>query len=130
MLITLISDVIITFDANHKNSHIAMATGAKTANQRVRLILLSSAGADASSGVALYSGLGAGLIAVVILAAAILLYRKSQSGYGADAIDSAALAGGFQSFHFKTTRQGETAHGNRHDDDRHDDDRHDRWGRG
>lgn len=102
-----------------------MATGAKTANHRVGLIHPSSAGADASSGVALYCGLGAGLVAMAILVAAILLYRKSQSGYGADAIDSAALAGGFQAFHFKTTRQGETAHGNRHDDDRHD-----RWGWG
>lgn len=124
MLIMLINDVIIIFDANHKSSHIAMATGAKTANQRVGLILLS-AGSDASSGVALYSGLGVGLIAVATLALAILLYRKSQSSYGADAIDSAALPGGFQSFHFKTTRQGEMAHGNRHDDDRHY-----RWGQG
>lgn len=68
---------------------------------------------------ALYSGLGAGLVAMAILAAAVMLYRKNQSEYGADAVDSAALAGGFQSFNFKTTRQGETADGERHDDHRH-----------
>uniref|UniRef100_A0A9J7XPZ4 Netrin receptor UNC5 n=1 Tax=Cyprinus carpio carpio TaxID=630221 RepID=A0A9J7XPZ4_CYPCA len=56
--------------------------------------------------VALYSGLTAGVIAVVVLIVAITLYRKSQSEYGVDVIDSSALAGGFQSFNFKTTRQG------------------------
>ncbi|XP_016369999.1 netrin receptor UNC5D isoform X3 [Sinocyclocheilus rhinocerous] len=56
--------------------------------------------------VALYSGLSAGVIAVVVLIVAITLYRKSQSEYGVDVIDSSALAGGFQSFNFKTTRQG------------------------
>ncbi|KAG1958709.1 netrin receptor UNC5D isoform X1 [Pimephales promelas] len=56
--------------------------------------------------VALYSGLAAGVIAVVVLVVAITLYRKSQSEYGVDVIDSSALAGGFQSFNFKTTRQG------------------------
>ncbi|CAM4542957.1 unnamed protein product [Leuciscus chuanchicus] len=56
--------------------------------------------------VALYSGLAAGVIAVVVLIVAITLYRKSQSEYGVDVIDSSALAGGFQSFNFKTTRQG------------------------
>ncbi|XP_059406849.1 netrin receptor UNC5D isoform X4 [Carassius carassius] len=55
--------------------------------------------------VALYSGLAAGVIAVVVLIVAITLYRKSQSEYGVDVIDSSALAGGFQSFNFKTTRQ-------------------------
>uniref|UniRef100_A0A672JX33 Netrin receptor UNC5 n=1 Tax=Sinocyclocheilus grahami TaxID=75366 RepID=A0A672JX33_SINGR len=56
--------------------------------------------------VVLYSGLAAGVIAVVVLIVAITLYRKSQSEYGVDVIDSSALAGGFQSFSFKTTRQG------------------------
>ncbi|TRY54455.1 hypothetical protein DNTS_023720 [Danionella cerebrum] len=56
--------------------------------------------------VALYSGLAAGAIAVVVLIVAITLYRKSRSEYGVDVIDSSALAGGFQSFNFKTTRQG------------------------
>uniref|UniRef100_A0A673JZ56 Netrin receptor UNC5 n=1 Tax=Sinocyclocheilus rhinocerous TaxID=307959 RepID=A0A673JZ56_9TELE len=56
--------------------------------------------------VALYSGLAAAVIAVVVLIVAITLYRKSQSEYGVDVIDSSALAGGFQSFSFKTTRQG------------------------
>ncbi|XP_026112579.1 netrin receptor UNC5D-like isoform X2 [Carassius auratus] len=56
--------------------------------------------------VALYSGLAAGVIAVVVLIVAITIYRKSQSEYGVDVIDSSALAGGFQSFNFKTTRQG------------------------
>ncbi|XP_016322487.1 netrin receptor UNC5D-like isoform X2 [Sinocyclocheilus anshuiensis] len=59
-----------------------------------------------STDVALYSGLSAGVIAVVVIIVAITLYRKSQSEYGVDVIDSSALAGGFQSFNFKTTRQG------------------------
>ncbi|KAM3611780.1 uncharacterized protein V6R79_024129 [Siganus canaliculatus] len=61
---------------------------------------------DSSNDVALYSGLGAGIIAVVILVVAVMLYRKNHSDYGVDVIDSSALAGGFQSFNFKTTRQG------------------------
>uniref|UniRef100_A0A3Q2Q316 Netrin receptor UNC5 n=1 Tax=Fundulus heteroclitus TaxID=8078 RepID=A0A3Q2Q316_FUNHE len=56
--------------------------------------------------VALYSGLGAGIVAVVILVVAVMLYRKNHSDYGVDVIDSSALTGGFQSFNFKTTRQG------------------------
>uniref|UniRef100_A0A8C4IJF7 Netrin receptor UNC5 n=1 Tax=Dicentrarchus labrax TaxID=13489 RepID=A0A8C4IJF7_DICLA len=59
-----------------------------------------------SNDVALYSGLGAGIIAVAILVVAVMLYRKNHSEYGVDVIDSSALAGGFQSFNFKTTRQG------------------------
>lgn len=61
---------------------------------------------DGSNDVALYSGLGAGIIAVAILVVAVMLYRKNHSEYGVDVIDSSALAGGFQSFNFKTTRQG------------------------
>lgn len=76
------------------------------------------AGVDASNDVALYSGLGAGIIAVAILAAAVMLYRKNHSEYGVDAIDASALAGGFQSFNFKTARQGEKA-GGRHHGGRH-----------
>uniref|UniRef100_A0A672GX91 Netrin receptor UNC5 n=1 Tax=Salarias fasciatus TaxID=181472 RepID=A0A672GX91_SALFA len=62
---------------------------------------------DSSNDVALYSGLGAGIIAVAILVVAVMLYRKNHSEYGVDVIDSSALTGGFQSFNFKTTRQGE-----------------------
>ncbi|XP_017290387.1 netrin receptor UNC5D isoform X2 [Kryptolebias marmoratus] len=61
---------------------------------------------ESSIDVALYSGLGAGIVAVVILVAAVMLYRKNHSDYGVDVIDSSALTGGFQSFNFKTTRQG------------------------
>ncbi|XP_065106374.1 netrin receptor UNC5D isoform X3 [Paramisgurnus dabryanus] len=67
---------------------------------------LCSQSMESSIDVALYSGLSAGVIAVVVLIVAITLYRKSQSEYGVDVIDSSALAGGFQSFNFKTTRQG------------------------
>nr|XP_014349455.1 PREDICTED: netrin receptor UNC5D [Latimeria chalumnae] len=56
--------------------------------------------------VALYSGLGAALIAVAVLVIGITLYKKSQSEYGVDVIDSSALTGGFQSFNFKTARPG------------------------
>ncbi|XP_041957074.1 netrin receptor UNC5D isoform X1 [Alosa sapidissima] len=61
---------------------------------------------DGTNDVALYSGLAAGVIAVAVLVVAVTLYRKSQSEYGVDVIDSSALTGGFQSFNFKTTRQG------------------------
>ncbi|CAJ1068761.1 netrin receptor UNC5D isoform X2 [Xyrichtys novacula] len=61
---------------------------------------------DSSTDVALYSGLGAGIIAVTILTVAVMLYRKKHSEYGVDVIDSSALAGGFQSFNFKTAGQG------------------------
>ncbi|KAM7416900.1 hypothetical protein PAMA_018806 [Pampus argenteus] len=61
---------------------------------------------DGTNDVALYSGLGAGIIAVAILVVAVMLYRKNHSEYGVDVIDSSALTGGFQSFNFKTTRQG------------------------
>lgn len=100
----------------HVQSNVATATGVKTADGRVGLMFLSSfAGTDASNDVALYSGLAAGIIAVAILAAAVVLYRKNHSEYGVDAIDSSALASGFQSFNFKTARQGEEA-GGYHDD--------------
>ncbi|KAJ8285944.1 hypothetical protein GJAV_G00032740 [Gymnothorax javanicus] len=61
---------------------------------------------DGTNDVALYSGLAAGVIAVAVLVVAVTLYRKNQSDYGVDVIDSSALTGGFQSFNFKTTRQG------------------------
>uniref|UniRef100_A0A8C5HSI5 Netrin receptor UNC5 n=1 Tax=Gouania willdenowi TaxID=441366 RepID=A0A8C5HSI5_GOUWI len=67
---------------------------------------LSPSCMDSSTDVALYSGLGAGIVAVAILVVAVMLYRKNHSDYGVDVIDSSALAGGFQSFNFKTTRQG------------------------
>ncbi|XP_075881772.1 netrin receptor UNC5D-like isoform X2 [Nelusetta ayraudi] len=63
-------------------------------------------GTAARGEVVLYTGLGAGLVAMAGLVAAVLLYRRSHSEYGVDAIDSSALAGGFQSFSFKTNRQG------------------------
>uniref|UniRef100_A0A8D3DJD6 Netrin receptor UNC5 n=1 Tax=Scophthalmus maximus TaxID=52904 RepID=A0A8D3DJD6_SCOMX len=49
---------------------------------------------DGSNDVALYSGLGAGLVAVAILVVAVMLYRRNHSEYGVDVIDSSALAGG------------------------------------
>ncbi|KAJ8380035.1 hypothetical protein SKAU_G00008130 [Synaphobranchus kaupii] len=61
---------------------------------------------EGTNDVALYSGLAAGVIAVAVLVVAVTLYRKNQSDYGVDVIDSSALTGGFQSFNFKTTRQG------------------------
>ncbi|XP_055518225.1 netrin receptor UNC5D-like isoform X2 [Leucoraja erinacea] len=61
---------------------------------------------ETNSDVALYSGLGAAVIAVAMLVVGITLYRRSQSEYGVDVIDSSALTGGFQSFNFKTVRQG------------------------
>ncbi|XP_072521327.1 netrin receptor UNC5D isoform X3 [Salminus brasiliensis] len=61
---------------------------------------------EGSNDVALYSGLAAGVIAVAVLIISVTLYRRSQSEYGVDVIDSSALAGGFQSFNFKTARQG------------------------
>lgn len=64
-------------------------------------------GVENSTDVALYSGLAAGAVTVVLLIIAVTLYRRSQSEYGVDVIDSSALTGGFQSFSFKTSRQGE-----------------------
>uniref|UniRef100_A0A8C9SIC8 Netrin receptor UNC5 n=1 Tax=Scleropages formosus TaxID=113540 RepID=A0A8C9SIC8_SCLFO len=63
-------------------------------------------GMEGTNDVALYSGLAAGVIAVAILVVAVTLYRRNQSEYGVDVIDSSALTGGFQSFNFKTARQG------------------------
>uniref|UniRef100_A0A3B3XKX0 Netrin receptor UNC5 n=1 Tax=Poecilia mexicana TaxID=48701 RepID=A0A3B3XKX0_9TELE len=62
-------------------------------------------GVERTSDVALYSGLAAGMVTVVLLIVAVTLYRRSQSEYGVDVIDSSALTGGFQSFSFKTSRQ-------------------------
>ncbi|CAB1445763.1 unnamed protein product [Pleuronectes platessa] len=62
-------------------------------------------GVENGSDVALYSGLAAGVVTVVLLIVAVTLYRRSQSEYGVDVIDSSALTGGFQSFSFKTSRQ-------------------------
>ncbi|KAM6987044.1 netrin receptor UNC5D-like [Aplochiton taeniatus] len=59
-----------------------------------------------SGDVALYSGLAAGVVTVVVLIVAVTLYRRSRSQYGVDVIDSSALTGGFQSFSFKTAHQG------------------------
>ncbi|XP_074064761.1 netrin receptor UNC5D isoform X5 [Macrotis lagotis] len=59
-----------------------------------------------ASDIALYSGLGAAVIAVAVLVVGVTLYRRSQSDYGVDVIDSSALTGGFQTFNFKTVRQG------------------------
>ncbi|KAM4748130.1 netrin receptor UNC5D isoform 2-T2 [Rhinophrynus dorsalis] len=62
--------------------------------------------AENASDIALYSGLGAAIIAVAVLVVGVTLYRRSQSEYGVDVIDSSALTGGFQTFNFKTVRQG------------------------
>nr|XP_025978142.1 netrin receptor UNC5D isoform X1 [Dromaius novaehollandiae] len=59
-----------------------------------------------ASDIALYSGLGAAVIAVAVLVVGVTVYRRSQSEYGVDVIDSSALTGGFQTFNFKTVRQG------------------------
>ncbi|XP_057216320.1 unc-5 netrin receptor Da [Triplophysa rosa] len=61
---------------------------------------------ETNNDVALYSGLAAGVVTVVMLAVAVTLYRRNQSDYGVDVIDSSALTGGFQSFSFKSARQG------------------------
>ncbi|CAK7295887.1 Netrin receptor UNC5D [Vulpes lagopus] len=60
-----------------------------------------------ASDIALYSGLGAAVVAVAVLVIGVTLYRRSQSDYGVDVIDSSALTGGFQTFNFKTVRQGQ-----------------------
>lgn len=67
-----------------------------------------SAEAEVSSDVALYSGLGGGAVAVVMLIVIVTLYRRSHSECGVDAIDASVLTGGFQSFTFKSNTQGET----------------------
>lgn len=74
-----------------------------------------SEGVENSSDVALYSGLAAGVVTVVLLIVAVMLYRRSQSEYGVDVIDSSALTGGFQSFSFKSSRQGEPVAVNKSD---------------
>uniref|UniRef100_A0A8C6BDL3 Netrin receptor UNC5 n=1 Tax=Monodon monoceros TaxID=40151 RepID=A0A8C6BDL3_MONMO len=63
-------------------------------------------GIENASDIALYSGLGAAVVAVTVLVVGITLYRRSQSDYGVDVIDSSALTGGFQTFNFKTVHQG------------------------
>ncbi|XP_037687283.1 netrin receptor UNC5D isoform X5 [Choloepus didactylus] len=63
-------------------------------------------GIDSASDIALYSGLGAAVVAVAVLVIGVTFYRRSQSDYGVDVIDSSALTGGFQTFHFKTVHQG------------------------
>ncbi|XP_007960353.1 netrin receptor UNC5D isoform X5 [Chlorocebus sabaeus] len=63
-------------------------------------------GIENTSDIALYSGLGAAVVAVAVLVIGVTLYRRSQSDYGVDVIDSSALTGGFQTFNFKTVRQG------------------------
>ncbi|XP_061554159.1 netrin receptor UNC5D-like isoform X1 [Phycodurus eques] len=67
---------------------------------------VGSVGGGGGSDVALYSGLAAGAATVALLIVGVTVYRRSRSDYGVDVIDSSALAGGFQSFNFKTSRQG------------------------
>lgn len=83
--------------------------GKKVTNSVFLSLTQTFQGVESSSDVALYSGLAAGVVTVVLLIVAVTLYRRSQSEYGVDVIDSSALTGGFQSFSFKTSRQGETA---------------------
>uniref|UniRef100_A0A670ZFF3 Netrin receptor UNC5 n=1 Tax=Pseudonaja textilis TaxID=8673 RepID=A0A670ZFF3_PSETE len=56
--------------------------------------------------ITLYSGLGAAVITIAVIVIGVTLYRRSQSEYGVDVIDSSALTGGFQTFNFKTVQQG------------------------
>ncbi|XP_077000274.1 netrin receptor UNC5D isoform X7 [Tamandua tetradactyla] len=46
-----------------------------------------------ASDIALYSGLGAAVVAVAVLVIGVTFYRRSQSDYGVDVIDSSALTG-------------------------------------
>ncbi|XP_048648744.1 netrin receptor UNC5D isoform X11 [Marmota marmota marmota] len=46
-----------------------------------------------ASDIALYSGLGAAVVAIAVLVIGVTLYRRSQSDYGVDVIDSSALTG-------------------------------------
>lgn len=89
---------------------VSFSRAGKVPHKSVRVCLsLPFQGVESSSDVALYSGLAAGVVTVVLLIIAVTLYRRSQSEYGVDVIDSSALTGGFQSFSFKTSRQGEPA---------------------
>uniref|UniRef100_A0A3P8ZQM9 Netrin receptor UNC5 n=1 Tax=Esox lucius TaxID=8010 RepID=A0A3P8ZQM9_ESOLU len=81
-------------------------TGGLCAQNRKLLHNAKPQGLEGNSDVALYSGLAAGVVMVVVLIVAVTLYRRNQSEYGVDVIDSSALTGGFQSFSFKTARQG------------------------
>ncbi|XP_062366459.1 netrin receptor UNC5D [Cinclus cinclus] len=67
---------------------------------------IKSQNVERGGDIALYSGLAAAVLAVAVLALGVTLYRRSQSEYGVDVIDSSALTGGFQTFNFKTVRQG------------------------
>uniref|UniRef100_A0A0D9RTB2 Netrin receptor UNC5 n=1 Tax=Chlorocebus sabaeus TaxID=60711 RepID=A0A0D9RTB2_CHLSB len=53
----------------------------------------SRRGIENTSDIALYSGLGAAVVAVAVLVIGVTLYRRSQSDYGVDVIDSSALTG-------------------------------------
>ncbi|XP_056146444.1 LOW QUALITY PROTEIN: netrin receptor UNC5D-like [Lampris incognitus] len=81
-------------------------TGGLCTQNRKLLHDAKAQGVETSSDWALYSGLAAGVVTVVVLIIAVALYRKNQSEYGVDVIDSSALTGGFQSFSFKTSHQG------------------------
>ncbi|XP_073910753.1 netrin receptor UNC5D isoform X4 [Castor canadensis] len=50
-------------------------------------------GIENASDIALYSGLGAAVVAVAVLVIGVTIYRRSQSDYGVDVIDSSALTG-------------------------------------
>ncbi|XP_075885550.1 unc-5 netrin receptor Da isoform X2 [Nelusetta ayraudi] len=80
-------------------------TGGLCTQNRKLLHDVKPQGVEGNSDVALYSGLAAGVVTVVLLVVAVTLYRRSQSEYGVDVIDSSALTGGFQSFSFKSSRQ-------------------------
>ncbi|XP_028747634.1 netrin receptor UNC5D isoform X3 [Peromyscus leucopus] len=53
----------------------------------------SRRGIENASDIALYSGLGAAIVAVAVLVIGVTLYRRSHSDYGVDVIDSSALTG-------------------------------------
>ncbi|XP_048874833.1 unc-5 netrin receptor Da isoform X2 [Brienomyrus brachyistius] len=86
--------------------HIQNCTGGFCMQNRKLLHDMNPQNMEANSDVALYSGLTAGVIAVTILVISVMLYRRNRSDYGVDVIDSSTFTGGFQSFNFKTTRQG------------------------
>lgn len=81
-------------------------TGGLCTQNRKLLHDANPQGVEGSGDLALYSGLAAGVVMVVLLIVVVTLYRKNRSQYGVDVIDSSALTGGFQSFSFKSSRQG------------------------
>uniref|UniRef100_A0A3B3RK08 Netrin receptor UNC5 n=1 Tax=Paramormyrops kingsleyae TaxID=1676925 RepID=A0A3B3RK08_9TELE len=74
--------------------HIQNCTGGFCTQDRKLLHDVKPQSEEASSDVALYSGLTAGVIAVTILVISVMLYRRNHSDYGVDVIDSSTFTGG------------------------------------